>query len=236
MSKRALLAALLPAVLLAETAPAHAARPFVTDDARIVESGGCQLESWLKLNRNNNEFWALPGCNFTGNLELTAGVGTARNRQGEHSSDYVIQAKTQLKPLETNGYGLALAAGKIFHPGSLEGPNQLGNSYVYAPLSFSLNDDRLFVYTSLGWLRDRATRRDNLTWGAGTELVLSRRINFVLETYGDNRASPYWQIGLRTFIVPDRWQIDLTAGNQAGAGAEGRWLSLGLRFTPGQLF
>jgi len=50
---------------------ARAARPMITDDARIVDAGSCQVETWVTRNRNDTEYWALPGCNFTGNLEIS---------------------------------------------------------------------------------------------------------------------------------------------------------------------
>ena len=37
-----------------------AARPMMTDDARIVDPQSCQLESWVKTYQHHNEYWALP--------------------------------------------------------------------------------------------------------------------------------------------------------------------------------
>src|SRR5437868_6694755 len=47
-------------------APAYAARPFFTDDARIVEH--CQIESFYKEQRRSagSEFWFLPACKAFG--------------------------------------------------------------------------------------------------------------------------------------------------------------------------
>ena len=64
---------LLLALLLASV-EARAARPFVTDDARIVDKDGCQLETFVKRQSrfDESEFWFLPSCNPWG-AELTAG-------------------------------------------------------------------------------------------------------------------------------------------------------------------
>ncbi len=51
----------------------HAARPMIVDDACIIDAKSCQLETWMKNNRDSAEYWALPARNFTGNLELTLG-------------------------------------------------------------------------------------------------------------------------------------------------------------------
>lgn len=72
---------------------ANAARPMVADDARIVDAKACQLESWVKKNRNSTEYWALPACNFTGNLELTMGGARTHDDTGTHTTDIVFQSK-----------------------------------------------------------------------------------------------------------------------------------------------
>ncbi len=55
----------LIARIVAAAPAAHAARPFVTDDARIVDKGGCQVETFLKRQSryDESEFWFLPACN-----------------------------------------------------------------------------------------------------------------------------------------------------------------------------
>ncbi|MEO8441651.1 MAG: hypothetical protein ABI547_04140, partial [Betaproteobacteria bacterium] len=50
-------------VAVISAAGAHAARPMVVDDARLVDPGACQLETWRRFNRDSHETWALPGCN-----------------------------------------------------------------------------------------------------------------------------------------------------------------------------
>ena len=66
----------LPSLLmLVALAPSvEAARPMVTDDARITDPQACQLETWAYLHEHNTrEFWALPACNPSGNFEMTLG-------------------------------------------------------------------------------------------------------------------------------------------------------------------
>lgn len=216
--------------------PAQAARPFVTDDARLTTAGSCQLESWVRSYRASTEFWALPACNPGGNFEITAGGGLARSDGAPNSHDYVIQAKTLFRELSPNGWGIGLAAGRVMHPAVNPGPNLLGNTYAYVPASFSFLDDKAVVHANLGWLRDRATRRDNLSWGIGGEWAFNERLSAIAESFGDNRNKPYWQAGLRVFIVPQRVQIDGTVGQQMHGPHESRWFSLGLRLTPDRLF
>ena len=224
------------ALLAAGIGSSHAARPFVTDDARLTTAGSCQLESWTRLYQDSKEFWALPACNPGGNFEITAGGGRAYVDGSASTSDYILQAKTLFRPLNTNSWGWGLAAGRVMHPGVNPGPNLLGNTYFYLPASFSFNDDKLIVHTNLGMLHDKASDRNSATWGIGGEFQLTPRLLGIAESFGDSRHNPYWQVGARYAIVPDRVQIDATVGQQFNGPTASRWISFGLRLTPDRLF
>ena len=223
-------------LLILLSQPALAARPFITDDARITAEQSCQLESWVRLYPKSQEIWALPACNPTGNLEITAGGGWFHDNTQPSSHDEALQLKTVIRQLETNGWGWAVAAGTIRHIGENPGPNGLGNNYAYIPVSLSFLDDRVMMHINAGWLEDKETRRDNATWGIGGEYWLNSRVCALAETFGDNRVKPYWQAGFRTFIVPDRVQVDATVGRQFSATRDSQWISIGLRLTPDRLF
>jgi len=227
---------LLPALWLANGA-AWAARPFVTDDARLTTAGSCQLESWTRLYPNSTELWALPACNPTGNLEITVGGGAAKLGEATGwTDDYVLQAKTLFKTLEPNGWGIGAAIGTIQHPKINPGPNLLGNRYAYVPLSMSFADDLVVVHLNGGWLRDKATGKDQTTWGIGTELNLDTKLTLIAESFGNSIDRPYWQAGTRYSVMPGLFQIDATVGRQYGNAGDHRWLSFGVRFTPEKLF
>lgn len=226
--------ALLGALALA-AGPAWAARPFVTDDARLTTAGSCQLESWARIYPHSTELWALPACNPWGNFELTFGGGLAHTEQDASTNDYVLQAKTLFRALETNGWGIGLAVGTIRHPQINPGPNLLGNTYAYVPFSASFAGDLLVVHANLGWLRDKATRSSQLTWGLGTEINLNTRWTAVAEGFGSD-GNALWQAGARYHLVPGLWQLDSTVGRQFGGPSDAHWLSFGLRYTPASLF
>jgi hypothetical protein len=206
--------------------PAHAARPMITDDARIVEARSCQVESWYRGSRGRAEYWALPACNFTGNLELTAGGARTRADGPLRTTDLVVQGKTLLKTLEPNGWGIALAAGFDQHPQGDAGDR---DDYAYVPASFSFRDDAVVAHANLGWLREGDTRRDHLTWGLGTEVRLSAGTWLIAETFGQDRETPFHQLGLRHWLVTDRIQIDATYGDRNGGDTGAHWFSVGLR-------
>lgn len=201
----------------------QAARPMITDDARIVDAKACQLESWVKKNPDSTEYWALPACNFTGNLELTFGGARTREDGTIRTTDVVMQGKTLFKAMDTDGWGIGLAAGTVRHPQA-----DTRDWYAYVPTSFSFRNDAVVVHTNVGWLREGEARRNRLTWGLGTEAQLAERTWLIAETFGQNQGKPFHQLGLRHWLVPDRIQLDATYGNRNGGGGE-RWFSIGLR-------
>ncbi len=206
-----LIATTLCAASLAALHPrtAHAARPFFTDDARVVDEGHCQLETFYKEQYayNASEFWFLPACNPFG-VELTAGGNRV---EGERS--LILQGKKLFKTLETNGSGYAASLGVLG-----------GDPYVNGIASFSFLDDRAVVHTNLGLIKDKGT------WGTGLEALLAApRLYGILETFGQRGDTPTQHAGLRFWVIPNRFQIDATAGRQSGL-PERRFTSVGLRF------
>lgn len=212
---------LLLALLLA--APTvHAARPFVTDDARIVDQDGCQIETFVKRQRrfDESEFWFLPACNPWG-AELTAGHIRLDSTPSGDSRTTVLQAKTLLKPLETNGSGFALTLGVL--------ANTASSPYFNAIGSFSFAGDRVVLHTNLGAIRDNVARISRGTWGAGAEILLiAPRLYGIIEAYGQRGEKPTAHTGLRIWIVPNQVQVDTTIGMQQGS-PERRFATVGLR-------
>ena len=225
---------LLTVLLLPDLA--FAARPLVTDDARLTKAGSCQVESWVRTHTTGNEFWALPACNPFGNFELTLGTAVSAVDHQQTTADFIIQTKTIFKELTTNGWGIGFAMGVANHQSDdYPGPNGVGSTYAYLPFSHSFNDDQLITHINLGYIHYRNSSQDSLTWGIGSEYKLDPKLLYVLETYGDHRASPFIQTGLRYSIVPDILQMDTTVGKQLN-GNDIQWLSVGVRYTPNRLF
>jgi hypothetical protein len=223
----------IPTLALLVTLPAaQAARPLITDDARLTDPQACQLESWLHLHRERNELWALPACNPGGNFELTLGGAVSRAGGQADSGAFLIQGKTLFKALETNGYGLGIAAGYATLPGS----GQSGAPYFYVPASFSFADDRLVLHTNLGAVRERESGETRLTWGLGSETQTTDRLYIIAETYGQDKGRPFFQMGLRYWLIPNHVQIDTTYGSQIGHIHDERWVSIGLRLITPPLF
>jgi hypothetical protein len=221
-----MLVAMLPAAF---SGVAFAARPMITDDARITDPKACQVESWARHNRDSSEYWALPACNFSGNLELTLG-GSRTDSAGElRTTDVLMQGKTLFRKLAPNGWGIGLVAGNQRRPLIHPGDGLAGDVYAYVPASFSFREDRLVLHTNLGGVHDRTARRHRMTWGVGSETQLAGNTWLIAESFGQNQGKPFLQFGLRHWIVPGHVQIDATYGNRWGRSGDERWVSIGVR-------
>ena len=230
------------ALILALVAPgAQAARPYVTDDARITPSDGCQVETWVhshRRHRGGNEFWAVPACNPTGNLEITAGVNRLTGSGDEPSTaNALLQLKTLLRTLDT-GIGTGFAVGMTARtggPGTGAGaPSWLSGTYAYNVTSFSFRDESFVLLTLAGLKRDRERGRTLAMWGVGSETLLLRRgpqeLILAAEVFGAEQGRPGWQAGFRFWVVKEKVQVDAVMGAQiANSGPDGRWVSIGLR-------
>jgi len=222
---------LLPAAIVLASVPrAHAARPMITDDARIVDAKACQVESWVKRNEASTEAWTLPACNPTGNLELTlGGARTWLRGDGSALTDHQLQAKTILLPLEPNGLGIGLAVGTLRHPHRVAANGWPGDYYAYVPISKSFADDFWVMHVNVGAFRKRDEERTQGTWGLGNEIRVREELFVIPEIFGSDRGRAFYQAGLRMWIVKDRVQIDATYGNRLVSGTAERWFSVGLR-------
>jgi hypothetical protein len=220
---------LATAVAIALTPPAaYAARPMITDDARTVDAKACQVESWVRTNHGSREFWALPACNFTGNLELTFGGARTADATGTHTTDVVLQGKTLFKTLEPNGWSVGLVVGTIRHPGIADG-RRIGELYSYVPASFSYFNDKMILHTNTGVLHNTVNSSTRGTWGVGTETSILANTWLIAEAFQQKEGRPFYQAGVRHWIVPNRVQIDATYGNRFGSATDERWFSIGLR-------
>lgn len=216
-------------VLAQPVSSAHAARPMITDDARIVDASACQVESWQKVSQGRRERWAFPACNPTGNLEFTFGANDLPDGNGGRANDYVLQGKTLFRTLEINGYAWGLAAGVIRHNDPAPGQGRLSAAYFYLPISVSFKDDLFIVHMNLGAQNNRDTGTKPFTYGLGTEVNFTPRLALIAETYGDDRNRPFYQAGVRFWVVPGRFQIDATRGAQSGEFGSSRWWTIGVR-------
>lgn len=222
-------AAVIGLLALPPIPPAHAARPMITDDARIVDAKACQVESWVRRGRDATEYWALPACNPLGGFELT--VGGARTHEGglTRFTQQQVQAKTLFRPYEPGGWGIGLGAGTIRHVRREIAKGWPGDRYFYVPFSIAAGGDDWVVHANLGAIDRRDERRKVLTWGFGHEIRVTPRAYFIPELVRTEPGRPFYQAGVRYWLVQDRLQMDATFGNRLGSSMRERWVSVGFR-------
>jgi hypothetical protein len=237
----------------AATAPAHAVRPFVTDDARIVDEGQFTSELWLEHVRvggtGENSLHALAGVALTQWLELTA-VGSAGldTTPWRELSNPVLQAKLLLRRSEADGAtGIAVSTGYIPNAGSGSARVQGDGAYALMLLTKRLRDDALLLHANLGMTGSRtAAAGDRLRpyWGFGAEFALGPdpRWRGVAEVFSGDPFDPQRsrvaaQLGLR-WLKDDKFNFDLIAGWQpevnpdlTRTGRNELWLQAGVRIT-----
>ncbi|HVL55596.1 MAG TPA: hypothetical protein VM491_03770 [Burkholderiaceae bacterium] len=222
---------LLGLALALATATAHADRPLFTEDAVIADPGACVVEAWAKRGRGGaSEYWVMPACNPTGNFEITVGAMQLR-APGERDLRGILQGKTIFRALEPNGWGWGLVFGNEYGA-TTQRPlrNRLiGDLYALVPVSWSVQDERWLVHANLGWMREREERRDRATYSLGTEYAVTPRIWAIGEMFGESgNGRPFYHVGVRYWIVPERLQIDASYGNRFGRGTEDRFFTIGI--------
>jgi len=207
---------------------AQAARPMSTDDANIVDEKSCQLEAWAKTTRTSLERWAMPGCNFGGDMEWTVG-GNAQTDDGVGKTQFWVgQVKKRWVPVADGQLGISTTVGVMStRPATAERPNDK-DYFFNVPDTVPFGQDRL-VHLIAGWVQHQSLGVSRPTWGVGGELPLTASVIGIAETYGEAAMGTRYQVGLRIWVVPQRVQIDTTYGNRVGQPEHERWFTVGLR-------
>jgi len=217
-------AIVVPGLLLAGTA-AHAGRPMTADDAAVLEPRTCQLEAWWQRLHDHREAWLAPACSIAPDWE--AGVSLVRAREpGGSASERLggAYAKTVLRPLQTNGWGLGVVVAHL----PLGAGSMAGDTSLNVPLSISLRDDAVLVHANAGWTRHYAIHQGGATWALGAEMAVGTRAALTLESFGARRSHSYLQAGARYSVIPNRLDIDAASGARLTARGREGYLSLGL--------
>jgi hypothetical protein len=212
------------ALCLAACGPAWAGRPLNTDDAAILPTGACQLQAWLRPSRHLDEFVLQPACNPRGAVEWDASLAMARAPGGASSTSLGLQAKTAFRTVEpgSRGAGASLGVSRQAGDGAAQ-TTRAGN------LIFSLAPSQALVVLHFNaGARQTASRHAVAGWGAAVEVELAQGWTLVAESYGERHAGPGRQLGLRTWLRPQRLQLDATLGQEPLDGRREAFATVGL--------
>lgn len=218
-------------VFLCESA--DAVRPFVTDDARIVDVGQIEFETWLEM-VNDTAGWSdhpayatIVGYSFTEWLEVLAGTSmTYDGDEGLGVENPTLMGKflfVQSTPQGRPGHAMSIShafdtgAGSLYEPGHV--------TSLVGMTSFRPFDDRMQLHFNYGLRSDRTEegrQYERFYWGVGTEVDLpfmplgGEKLTWVGEVFaGDPLVpnAPDWaiQTGFR-WHYNDHYQVDLVYG------------------------
>lgn len=235
--------ATIAAVILASR-EAHAVRPFITDDARVVGKHRAQIETWVRHERGSLEHWIVPAFGPIEPMELTIGfVHGATNQDSPRqyaAAGPLLQTKILLRSDDKHlGPGIATIFGSNL-PFGFGGFRPDPNAFGYLALTQSLPKDRALFHFNLGMVfaKPDAWKR-HVIWGVGTQVHLYERANLVGELFsGDpyqDESGGAVQGGLR-FAISESVQLDSTVGTGLwGAHPLAPWVTGGLRMVSHKL-
>lgn len=211
---------------LGVSSTAHAIRPFVTDDARVVGAKRAQLETWVQFDRRALEHNAMGTFGATEWLEVTAGLthGVGRPlRPGAYSlTGPIVQAKAVFLDAKDNVHpGFGVAVGAIVPAGFGDFVPSAWGGFAYLAVTHSLFAERLLLHANLGVTgQGLAGTPFEGVWlaGIGAQALIGSGVHAVAECYHGDAYEPDGQgvaavqVGLRWFFNEDV-QVDGTFGS-----------------------
>jgi len=173
--QRASCGALAGAYLLF-SALVHAGRPMIADDAGVVGKSNLQLETWLRLDEETLEHWAVLGFGPLEPLELSLGGrhgSTLESDPRYGATGPLLQAKYLVFAPEPRALpGLALAAGlSTFSLGAFS--DEVWSGYGYAAVTQILgSDEGVLIHANVGAAHSgfEDARDTALIWAIGSQL------------------------------------------------------------------
>jgi hypothetical protein len=227
----------LSAVALAcalTAAPAHAGRPLQTEDAGLLDRGNCELEgatARLKaFGATARETSLQIGCGIGVSTQMALALSGGKD-DGLGSRGVELNGKTRLwtgeaaKDEEPAALVLAYA---------LSSAKASADKWRHAATELNLAYSRplpsaLTLHANLGHARDEIGKMRATTWSMALEHAGFSGLAPMAELFGDDRAAPWWNLGLRYSAVPDTLFIDASYGRQI-AGGRPTLVTVGFKF------
>ena len=233
--KQTLRLGLLSGLLILVCPLTWAARPMVTDDANVVDPRACQVETWVRSGHVSTERWAVPGCNFFADTELSVGSNLLSEPNGQTQQLRLWQLKKRWRVVEPGQWGLSTTVGRVDSPSSAAGFSPAQDTYLNIPITLPTQQGTI-LHWNLGAYHHQAERVTQTTWGMGGEVPLNPSLFAIMEAFGETGSRSKVQMGLRYWIIPQAVQIDTTFGQDLRGTHQSSWFSLGLRLLTPALY
>ena len=207
----------------------HAGRPLATEDAGVLEPGGCEWESFTARNheRNSASLRTLStqvGCGVGASSQLALAI--ARQWGGSsHSNALTLGGKTGLIERKDDGAGVTLAW-------SLAAGKQTGTALRHEHTALNLVVSKeltkeLTGHANLGAAHSKSAAQSAVTWNLAGEYALGNGLDVMAEFYGEQHNKPWLGTGLR-WAVTEKFNLDASYARQSGA-AQARLFTLGAK-------
>ena len=214
--------------MLAIAPAVRAGAPLVTDDAKLIEAGSCQFEAWAYAAQGAREYWAVPACNFSGNLELSLGAAAINPSGAPAANQAVLQGKSVFRASDDGAWSFGAVAGVGYRTGPADAGATSTGYYAKALLSH-YPSEALEVDLNLGASNDFGAGT-TVAAGAAVQYEFLPRTTAFAEVFRNEKGAGKYQAGLRFAVVPERFEAFASYGNRLGSATSDRWWAvLGIR-------
>lgn len=207
------------------------AQQVLVNDPTSVPVGAAQLEAW----HSTEESWIAPALRVHRRLELAGGIAFINAGSDDRRTvEYSAEGKVLLRPGSSHRFGLAAVGGVgVSHLGVLRG--RPATVFGYGVASQDLLPSTLTTYQNVGW-RHAENGPHQLIWGARLDWSPLDRFTFIGEAYGEGRSDPFLQVAVRTVLLPNRVETDVSVTRAGPFEARDTWITVGLTFMSTPLY
>jgi hypothetical protein len=184
--------------------PAHAGRPFATEDAGALSSAACELEPVLEQEKARGEP-RVRTVTLQGACGVGAGTQLGLSAQTTRFGDtrwrgLGLSGKTRLMDGGDDKASWTLAYGGDWQRDPAGGTSNKG--YTLAGLQALVVASVPAgawgtLHANLGWQQQRPEKLTSTVWAAALEKSVTGTLDMGLETFGDDRGSTWVGTGLR---------------------------------------
>jgi hypothetical protein len=200
----------------------QAGRPLNTDDAGANNQAVCQLEAWQDhLAHDVQSRHLAPACGLVDGLEF--GFELISNSA---ASDMPLAHAWGLKwapdwaSWQGWRFGLRAATAKEKSPEDGRWRQAAESFFILASRPLS---EQWTLHLNLGRGHNKLERHHDTPYSVALAWAPSDRWLVFGELFGQNNESPHQAVGLRYWLLPDSWALDLTGGRVNAASGSRSW-------------
>lgn len=207
-----------------------AAQQVLVDDPTSVPTGAAQLEAWHSTEGSTMS----PAVRVLPLVEVAGGVVFVPSGADQRTVEYGVESKILLRPGSAHRVGAALVGGAGFRRVGVP-RGRPGTVFGYGILSQEVVPGRLTAYQNVGWMHTEAGPHQ-LTWGARIDWAFWNRFTLIGEVAGEGRTDPALQAALRTELLAERIEMDVSVTRAGPFDDRTTWGTVGLTFMSAPLY